>query len=267
MIQPMKLKTTWHHSQQVFSQQQNFHPIFFLLNFEKNYATVIRTPEPVPVLPPQIYDGNDDVGFQVAMRNFLLKVEKTVGFFCGLEMHVHESVLVEKATTTETNNPLQIQPKKEDERKNYRVFIHTGTSKDLIPTKSKKNNKKNNGDNENVSFGLRQVYKLSTIGEAESLYQHLYDFYSVKKNYRPYHIISSKIGSNLLPLSAYISNTATSILPPTIQSLVNLVAFSFLDFYSLYSLLSPFLHLPKTIPFIFLASSFLDISCTSSTPF
>jgi hypothetical protein len=101
--------------------------------------------------------------------------------------------------------------------KNYRVFVHHGSTKDLYP------NAKSNSQ-PNSTCGVREVYHLATIEEAENFYGQLFDKYKKKNGFKEYHIISEKIGSDLLPLSAFFSRFSTnSILPHSVQKLVSTV--------------------------------------------
>jgi hypothetical protein len=171
---------------------------------------VTRVVEKIPEVPAENYDGTQDEGYQIALRHFFLKLNKSNTLFCALELHALTSVLAEPPNSSTSGSPPGHQTSAQ--KPAYRVFVHTGSSKELLkPTTGVQRP------------GIRQIYKLQTIAEAESLYQHLYQKHE-KQQFRPYHLISSKIGSDLLSLSAYAgANLSVSILPKSLQTLVQKV--------------------------------------------
>lgn len=161
---------------------------------------VTRTPEKVPVVQPIDYHPSDnDKKFAIGDIHFLLKTEGKHGQYCALELHVPKTIL------------------ESDELQNekYRVFIHTGTTKELLV----KNDKK-----QESSPGTKKIYLLDTIGEAEALYESFLTKYTEKQGYRQFQLISPRIGSALVSSSSFASsNSSISILQPSIQSLVSSV--------------------------------------------
>lgn len=173
-----------------------------------SFQTVTRVAEKVPDVTPVAYDPSQDHGYQIALRHFLLKLNKSNTLYCALELHVQTSTLHEPPSPSASGSPPQT---KLTDKPLYRVFIHTGTSKDLIKSTSNRP-------------GIRQVYLLQTIAEAEALYQSLHNKYADKQGYRHFQLISPKIGSDLLSLSAYAGSALSiSILPKSIQTLVGKV--------------------------------------------
>lgn len=143
----------------------------------------------------------------------MIKPTKPHSLFACLELHVHNNVF--KPSSVDTENVSMVE---EGAEKNYRVFVHHGSTKDLYP------NAKQGATQSNTVCGVREVYHIDSIEDAESFYAQLHERYSKKNGYKDYHIISDKIGSDLLPLSAFFSRFSTnSILPPAVQKLVSTV--------------------------------------------
>lgn len=122
------------------------------------------------------------------------------GKYCALELHVRESMLHE--------------PNKENNADSYRVFIHTGLTKELLL-------KNEQSQNENV--GKKEIYKLQSIEDAEALYESLF-FRKRKFQYFPFQLISPRIGSNLLRTNDYTGSSEVSVLQEPIQTLISLVS-------------------------------------------
>lgn len=118
------------------------------------------------------------------------------GKYCALELHVHKNVINQGDLAG---------------IENYRVFIHTGLTKELLLK---------NEESRNIEVGNKEIYKLQTIEEAESLYDNLRERY-LKNRYQTYQLISPRIGSNLLQKTE--KNISSMILQPPIQELVSYV--------------------------------------------
>lgn len=183
------------------------------------------------LLKPEPYESEsaESSPYQIALNHFLIKATKPHSLFACLELHVHNNALkvgsyvdaeynysgVVSSTTTTTTTMVE-----EGVEKNYRVFVHYGSTKDLFP-----NAKHKGATQSDTDHGVREVYHIDSIEDAETFYAQLHERYSKKNGYKDYdHIISDKIGSDLLPLSAFFSRFSTnSILPPAVQKLVSTV--------------------------------------------
>lgn len=162
---------------------------------------VQRAPIPVPKKEPIPYDSLDDKKsqFSIVLQHFFLQpCTKIHSNFCALELHVNRNVLNQSH---------------ENEVNNYRVFQQTGNTKELII---------NETTQQNQTLGNKKIYLLSSIGEAESLYQSLYKKYTKQLSFQKLQFIAPNIGSGLQSSFLHSCDDVSLLLEPT-QKLVSVI--------------------------------------------